>query len=315
MVSFSTLAASVLAFTSAAQAGFYTTYPIGSDAIKPGQTIQITWRPDEQAPDLSNVSSYTLKYMTGGNLVQTTVATIGTFDISQTTIPFTVPDTAPGMYFLMYTAGDGSGSSWSTRFSVGGGTSWYPDGVATGRDPSTSDEPSLSDGPTASGEPTSEQPPPSESSSSRPGGDIGDATDISATGTDKPTSNGNDGSQPPHTNSPTASESGKENNPTDGGEENNTESTNNQPGSGSSEDIASSTSGSNGDSDSSELGNVSGDSEEPSNDGNSHESGDEESTSEDKSSLSDEESDTTSGSSAVRMFSAAAVVVASVFLM
>ncbi|KAJ2612794.1 hypothetical protein H4S08_002545 [Coemansia sp. RSA 1365] len=140
MVSLIAYAASLLALASAARAGFYTTYPVGSDAINSGQSIQIQWRPNADAPDLSNVKKYTLKFMTGGDLVQTTVATIGTFDVSQTTVPFTVPKTAPGMYFLMYTAEGGSGSSWSTRFSVDGGTSWYPDGVATGKDPSeTSD--------------------------------------------------------------------------------------------------------------------------------------------------------------------------------
>ncbi|PIA17591.1 hypothetical protein COEREDRAFT_91675 [Coemansia reversa NRRL 1564] len=138
MVSLTAYAAALLALASAARAGFYTTYPVGGDAINSGQSIQIQWRPNADAPDLSNVQKYTLKFMTGGDLVQTTVATIGTFDVSQTTVPFTVPKTAPGMYFLMYTADGGSGSSWSTRFSVDGGTSWYPDGVATGKDPSES---------------------------------------------------------------------------------------------------------------------------------------------------------------------------------
>ncbi|KAJ2823980.1 hypothetical protein FBU31_004113 [Coemansia sp. 'formosensis'] len=139
MVSLTAYAASLAALLSAVNAGFYTTYPIGADAVKPGQTISIQWRPDTSAPDLSNVAKYTLKFMTGGNIVQTTVATIGEFDITTTTIPFTIPQTAPGMYFLMYTASNGAGSSWSTRFSVGGGTTWYPAGVATGVDPGTSD--------------------------------------------------------------------------------------------------------------------------------------------------------------------------------
>ncbi|KAI9480041.1 hypothetical protein LPJ78_003141 [Coemansia sp. RSA 989] len=314
MVSFSTLAASAAAFAGAVQAGFYTTYPIGSDAINPGQSIQIKWRPDAQAPDLSKVSSYTLKFMTGGNLVQTTVATIGSFDISQTTVPFTVPNTAPGMYFLMYTANDGSGSSWSTRFSVGGGTSWYPDGVATGQDPSASDKPT-SDAPTASDEPTSEQPPASDSPSpSKPGGDIGEPTDIS--GTDKPSSDGNGASQPP-TSDPAPSESGKDNTPTEGGHDS-TESNDGQPGNGSSEGASSRTSASSDVPDSSELGSISADSQEPSHassssSSSSPESADEDSASEDESSLSNE--DTTSGSSAVRILSAAAVVAASVFMM
>ncbi|KAJ1893288.1 hypothetical protein GGH13_008839 [Coemansia sp. S155-1] len=137
MVSLAAYAASLAALLSAVNAGFYTTYPVGADAVKPGQTISIRWRPDASAPDLSTVTKYTLKFMTGGNIVQTTVKTIGEFDIATTTIPFTIPETAPGMYFLMYTASNGVGSSWSTRFSVGGGTTWYPAGVATGVDPGT----------------------------------------------------------------------------------------------------------------------------------------------------------------------------------
>ncbi|KAJ2489364.1 hypothetical protein IWW37_004042 [Coemansia sp. RSA 2050] len=138
MVSLAAYAASLAALLSAVNAGFYTTYPVGADAVNPGQTISIRWRPDASAPDLSTVTKYTLKFMTGGNIVQTTVRTIGEFDIATTTIPFTIPQTAPGMYFLMYTASNGAGSSWSTRFSVGGGTTWYPVGVATGVDPGTS---------------------------------------------------------------------------------------------------------------------------------------------------------------------------------
>ncbi|KAJ1735550.1 hypothetical protein LPJ61_000497 [Coemansia biformis] len=137
MVSFSAYAAAALAFVGIARAGFYTTYPVGADAIMSGQTIQIKWEPRAGDPDLSLVKSYTLKFMTGGNAVQTTVAVIGTFDISQTTVTYTIPKTVPGMYFLMYTA-TGGGSSWSTRFSIDRGTTWYPEGVATGRDPDAS---------------------------------------------------------------------------------------------------------------------------------------------------------------------------------
>ncbi|KAJ2907873.1 hypothetical protein GGI21_003451, partial [Coemansia aciculifera] len=140
MVSLAAYAASLATLLSAVNAGFYTTYPVGANAVNPGQTINIQWRSDPTvAPDLSTVTKYTLKFMTGGNIVQTTVSTIGVFDITTTTIPFTIPQTAPGMYFLMYTASNGVGSSWSTRFSVGGGTTWYPAGVATGVDPGTSD--------------------------------------------------------------------------------------------------------------------------------------------------------------------------------
>ncbi|KAJ2717272.1 hypothetical protein H4R19_000024 [Coemansia spiralis] len=138
MVSFSAYAAAALAFAGAARAGFYTTYPVAADHVSSLQQVQIKWQPSADAPSLAGVSAYTLKLMTGGNLVQTTVATIGTFPVSQTTVPFTIPQTAPGMYFLMYTANNGAGSSWSTRFSVNSGTTWYPAGVATGRDPEPS---------------------------------------------------------------------------------------------------------------------------------------------------------------------------------
>jgi len=74
--------------------------------------------------------------MTGGNSVQTTVATIGAFDISQEKLTYSVPQLAPGMYFLMY-APDKGDHMWSTRFSLNGGDSWYPVGVATGTDPGT----------------------------------------------------------------------------------------------------------------------------------------------------------------------------------
>ncbi|KAJ1966363.1 hypothetical protein GGI12_000143 [Dipsacomyces acuminosporus] len=137
MVSLVSLVAPIMAVLGTVHAGFYTTYPVGADGVNPGQTITIQWKPDSNEPVLNGVKSYTLKFMTGGNIVQTTVQTIGTFDITKTSIPFTIPQTAPGMYFLMYTADNGAGSSWSTRFSVSGGTTWYPKGVATGVDPGT----------------------------------------------------------------------------------------------------------------------------------------------------------------------------------
>ncbi|KAJ1737711.1 hypothetical protein LPJ72_000236 [Coemansia sp. Benny D160-2] len=176
MVSFSTCVASIMALATAVNAGFYTTYPVGADSVSSGQTINITWRPDEQEPLLDGVSGYTLKFMTGGNIVQTTVATIGDFDISKQEISFTIPSTAPGMYFLMYTASNGAGSSWSTRFSVNGGTTWYPDGVATGVDPGTSSTSSgginigtptqiTASEPETSASPTKSTPAPSNSSS------------------------------------------------------------------------------------------------------------------------------------------------------
>ncbi|KAJ2794712.1 hypothetical protein H4R21_005397 [Coemansia helicoidea] len=135
MVSFSAYAAAALAFAGAASAGFYTTYPVAADRVSSLQQIQIKWQPSADAPSLVGVKSYTLKFMTGGNFVQTTVATVGTFGIAQTTVPFTIPQTAPGMYFLMYSIDGTAGASWSTRFSVNNGTTWYPEGVATGRDP------------------------------------------------------------------------------------------------------------------------------------------------------------------------------------
>ncbi|KAJ1667352.1 hypothetical protein IW140_000933 [Coemansia sp. RSA 1813] len=170
MVSFSTCVASFMALAAAVNAGFYTTYPVGADSVNSGQTITIKWNPDEQQPLLDGVKTYTLKFMTGGNIVQTTVATIGDFDISKHDISFTIPTTAPGMYFLMYTADNGAGSSWSTRFSVNGGTTWYPDGVATGVDPGTS--------------------------SSSGGGDIGEPTQITATKSETPSSSSKSDSAP-----------------------------------------------------------------------------------------------------------------------
>ncbi|KAJ2842590.1 hypothetical protein GGI22_007502, partial [Coemansia erecta] len=170
MVSFSTCVASFMALAAAVNAGFYTTYPVGADSVTSGQTITITWTSDNQQPLLDGVSTYTLKFMTGGNIVQTTVATIGDFDISKKQISYTIPNTAAGMYFLMYTADNGAGSSWSTRFSVNGGTTWYPVGVSTGVDPGTS----------------------STSSS----GNIGEPTQITGTGSEKPTSSSNGNSTP-----------------------------------------------------------------------------------------------------------------------
>ncbi|KAJ2311638.1 hypothetical protein H4S02_006774 [Coemansia sp. RSA 2611] len=307
MVSFSALAASVLAFTSAVHAGFYTTYPVGADAIEAGQTIQITWKADDQAPDLTNVSSYTLKFMTGGNFVQTTVATIGTFDISKTSISFTVPETAPGMYFLMYTAAGDAGSSWSTRFSVGGGTTWYPDGVATGRDPDTS------------------------SSASNPG-DIGDATDITAepTSSDKPSSSGHEShssqggesSKPSDDNNNNGGD-GKDNQstPSDGptagpsASSNGNGDDNNSPTSPSGGDSSvQSSAGNDGSDDStgdSELGSVSDD---ESSDDKSSSKDDDSSSSDESSEEDDNEDSTTSAGSVTRILSAAAVVAASIMM-
>ncbi|KAJ2271860.1 hypothetical protein GGH14_004810 [Coemansia sp. RSA 370] len=335
MVSFSALAASVLAFTSAVHAGFYTTYPIGSDALQAGQNIQITWRTDDQAPDLTNVGSYTLKFMTGGNFVQTTVATIGTFDVAQKTVSFTVPNTAPGMYFLMYTAEGSAGSSWSTRFSVGGGTTWYPEGVATGKDDddktSSPVEPSSSSVEPSSSpaEPSSSPAEQSSSSSTKPGG-IGEATDISAessstsssssdsSDTTKPTDDPSTGntSKPAPTDDTTSGNSDTSDNQTDGGD--NTDDSSPANTSDANTDV-SSPAGSDAPDNDSDLGSESDD-EQVSDDDRSADdksSDDKKSSSKEKSSSEDDEEDEDSDSSAgsmSRLLSGAAVLAASIFM-
>src|SRR5690606_19180680 len=112
--------------------------------------ITISWKPADDAPADKPIPDFDLYFMTGGDIVQTRVAKIGTFSPSQREIPYTIPDTAPGKYFIMFVPKDGSsdGNAWTTRFSVNGGSDWYPEGVATGRDPSSdgSDSSSTSGG-------------------------------------------------------------------------------------------------------------------------------------------------------------------------
>ncbi|KAJ1646213.1 hypothetical protein LPJ64_002277 [Coemansia asiatica] len=217
MPSFSTYTLAAMALLSSVQAGFYTTYPVGADTVNPGQSIVIKWKPDEQEPILTNVKSYTLKFMTGGNFVQTTVSTIGTFDISKTEIPFTIPNTAPGMYFLMYTA-EGSGSSWSTRFSIGGGTTWYPEGVATGMDPgvSSSDNGSSHSSETATHSSTPAEPSSDSSSSEQHTQETDSSSETSKTsGQDNNGSNSQTGSEVDTGKSDTIDSNGQENTNTD----------------------------------------------------------------------------------------------------
>ncbi|KAJ1919924.1 hypothetical protein H4219_001705 [Mycoemilia scoparia] len=144
------LLAALSALSSIVAAGYYyPTYPIGADSLTSGQQITITWKPSDDFPAGKPVPAFDLYFMTGGNAVQTTVAKIGTFQGTQFQIPYTVPQTAPGAYFLMFTPTDGSGeTSWSTRFSINGGNDWYPSGVATGRDPSSDETPTDSEEPT-----------------------------------------------------------------------------------------------------------------------------------------------------------------------
>ncbi|KAJ2806237.1 hypothetical protein H4R20_001766 [Coemansia guatemalensis] len=301
MVSLSAYAASLLALASAVRAGFYTTYPVGSDAISSGQSIQIQWQPNADAPDLTNVQKYTLKFMTGGNLVQTTVATIGTFDVSQTTVPFTIPQTAPGMYFLMYTADDGSGSSWSTRFSVDGGTSWYPDGVATGEDPSDN------------------------SSSSGGGGGIGDPTSIgeepSSTPSDTvPTDNSSDASTSESGNHGSSSDDPVPSSTKDDNNHNSNDGSDNGNGNGNSnghgEDTSAKPTEHSQDGDSKEessLGSDDGESEDDSS--NETDSEDTDSSEEDESSEDSSDDESSDTSDAARyILSTAAVLLASVFI-
>ncbi|KAJ2658409.1 hypothetical protein IW148_004696 [Coemansia sp. RSA 1199] len=320
MVSFSALAASVLAFTSAVHAGFYTTYPIGSDALQAGQNIQITWRTDDQAPDLTNVGSYTLKFMTGGNFVQTTVATIGTFDIAQKTVSFTVPTTAPGMYFLMYTAEGGAGSSWSTRFSIGGGTTWYPEGVATGKD---------DDDKSSSPVEPSSSPAESSSSSTKSGG-IGEPTDISvekpsssstsdATDTTKPTDESSTGntSKPAPTDDTTSGNSDTSDNQTDSGDNTDGSSPANTSDGNTDASSPAGSDASDSDGKSSELGSESDNEQASDDDSNADDesSDDKKSSSKDKSSSDDEDEDSDSSTGSMsRLLSGAAVLAASIFM-
>ncbi|KAJ2717262.1 hypothetical protein H4R19_000014 [Coemansia spiralis] len=211
MVSFSAYAAAALAFAGAARAGFYTTYPIGADQISSLQPIQIKWQPSADAPSLVGVTQYTLRLMTGGNLVQTTVATIGTFPVSQTTVSFTIPQTAPGMYFLMYSIdGATGGSSWSTRFSVDKGTTWYPAGVATGRDPGDIETGATSAAPSSAPVKTS-----AVVSVTATNGKGNESSAMSASGDNETTSSAADDTTAPHSDSAEDSGSAKDTESTD----------------------------------------------------------------------------------------------------
>ncbi|KAJ2552632.1 hypothetical protein EV175_003242 [Coemansia sp. RSA 1933] len=262
-----------MALAAAVNAGFYTTYPVGADSVTSGQTITITWTSDDQQPLLDNVSTYTLKFMTGGNMVQTTVATIGDFDISKKSISYTIPTTAAGMYFLMYTADNGAGSSWSTRFSVNGGTTWYPDGVATGVDPGTSTSASSS-------------------------GNIGDPTQITNSGSDtQPTSSKSDST-------PSSSSDGDNSTPTSSSSNSN----HSHSANGSSNSSADSAGAS---SDDNSSGNAASDDTDSadSSDASDEESSSEQSESLDNEDTSSDDSKS-SGASAVSFISAAAVAAA-----
>ncbi|KAJ2724642.1 hypothetical protein GGI07_001794 [Coemansia sp. Benny D115] len=303
MPSLSTFAVAAMALLSSVQAGFYTTYPVGADTVQPGQTINIVWKSDEQAPVLTNVPSYTLKFMTGGNMVQTTVSTIGTFPISQTTIPFTIPQTAPGMYFLMYTASDGSGSSWSTRFSVGGGTTWYPEGVATGVDPGTSN--------TNIGEPTVITRPPRTTTTTTATG--GSSNTAGSSETSKPTSvdDSSSGNSSPSDTDGSSSEAD-----TDAGNQSSDDSSPQVTSQQTSVTKSSTASGSSGTEEDGAVTDTTdtADTADTADEGNSEEDSQAEEDTESSESSEDEESSTKSSGAAFRYLSAAAVLVASAFM-
>ncbi|KAJ1903100.1 hypothetical protein LPJ81_003243 [Coemansia sp. IMI 209127] len=282
MVSFSTCVASFMALAAAVNAGFYTTYPVGASSVTSGQTITITWTSDDQQPLLSGVSTYTLKFMTGGNIVQTTVATIGDFDISKQQISYTIPTTAAGMYFLMYTADNGAGSSWSTRFSVNGGTTWYPVGVSTGVDPGTSSTSSSGD----IGEPTQSTNTGSETHSSSSNGD---STPSSSS------AGGNGGDSNPSTSS------SSESSPDQTTDVSTSSTTDSSGGSDNGNGNSSNNSGSNASSNAANSADSSDDSEEASSNEGSESLDNEESSSDDTKS---------SGASAAKLIPAAAIAAA-----
>ncbi|KAJ1970887.1 hypothetical protein H4R35_005594 [Dimargaris xerosporica] len=123
-----TVILAALALASNASAYFYTNDPINTDVMSSGDQYEVVWEAKPEGDELSQLGTdYTVHFKTGGDIDQQLIAVITpeAIPISQTNFVFTVPDVAPGLYFLEYHSG--GVVNWSTRFSVNGGTATYPE--------------------------------------------------------------------------------------------------------------------------------------------------------------------------------------------
>ncbi|KAJ1973807.1 hypothetical protein H4R34_004950 [Dimargaris verticillata] len=122
-----TIALAALALAPNVSAYFYTNDPVNTDVMSSGDQYEVLWEAKPEGDELSQLGTdYTVHFKTGGDIDQQLIAVITAepIPISQTNFVFTVPDVAPGLYFLEYHSG--GVVNWSTRFSVNGGTATYP---------------------------------------------------------------------------------------------------------------------------------------------------------------------------------------------
>ncbi|CAG8582110.1 6033_t:CDS:10 [Ambispora leptoticha] len=76
-------------------ATLFPTSPDGNSIFKPGDQIEITWKDDPRAPSLSTLGSIKVDFMTGGDLQQIMLSTIGTVPGADGKITFTIPTVEP----------------------------------------------------------------------------------------------------------------------------------------------------------------------------------------------------------------------------
>ncbi|KAL1925168.1 uncharacterized protein VTP21DRAFT_51 [Calcarisporiella thermophila] len=119
-----TLSAIVALFlANAANATFYTTFPYGESVVKGDDTMEITWKEDNNTPPIKQFGDFKLELMTGTDLVQSSLAVIAPkLSGAETKIKFKVPKNvgpAGKIYFLRYTSlKNPELVAFSTRFTI-----------------------------------------------------------------------------------------------------------------------------------------------------------------------------------------------------
>ncbi|RKP24148.1 Ser-Thr-rich glycosyl-phosphatidyl-inositol-anchored membrane family-domain-containing protein [Syncephalis pseudoplumigaleata] len=112
-----------------ALANFSPTFPISNSVWPAGSEQTITWQDNGAAPHINSINSFKLELQTGTDTKQVTLAVVGTnLKGSDGSVKFTIPaDIGPSgkVYFFRFTPTNGD-ISWTTRFTLTGGTGTFP---------------------------------------------------------------------------------------------------------------------------------------------------------------------------------------------
>ncbi|KAN0094535.1 hypothetical protein V8E55_002822 [Tylopilus felleus] len=198
MYAFAVLASFALLLAPTVHAGVYFTSPVQSTTCTAGQSCQVAWVDDGQAPLLSSIGNCQAALYTGEMVL---VQSLQSVDVSTTSSFSFTPDPAAGpngQYYVVFTSTSISYQAWSGSFTLTGMTGTTPGGGSS--TPATT----LSGSSTSAGSST-----PTTSPSGTPGTSTPSGTSTPpVTGTTPPTSSPTSAGTSPTLTTPTATTTG-----------------------------------------------------------------------------------------------------------